>query len=93
MKYRDFRAEAAKEQRIKEAEEKAKKSAEKKAEASATRKDRVKEMGVLGMVAANEQNWNNAIALADEEVDRDIQNQKAYTNMQASRGGYRGGHR
>lgn len=93
MKYRDFRAEAAKEQRQKEAEEKAKKSAEKKAELAANRKDRVKEMGVLGMVAANEQNWNNATALADEEVDRDIQNQKAYTNMQASRGGYRGGHR
>jgi len=93
MKYRDYRSEAVKEQRHKEAEEKAKKSAEKKLEAAATRNDRVKEMGVLGMIAANEQNWNNATALANEELNKDIQNQKAYTNMQASRGGYRGGHR
>ena len=89
MKYIDHRAEA----RRKAAEEKAKKSAEKKAELAATRKDRVKKMGVLGMIPANEQNWNNAIAVAEEMFDRNIQNQKAYTNMQASRGGYRGGHR
>ena len=80
MKYKDHRAEAAKKQKWQQLQQ-------------LPRKDRVKQMGVLGMIPANEQNWNNAIAVAEETFDRNIQNQKAYTNMQASRGGYRGGHR
>ena len=84
MKYRDYRSERFAQERENAEKERIENSKKLKAQLDANRKERVS-----GMIDASLQTWNNSIALAEEMSNKDIQNQKAYENMQRSRGGYR----